>query len=123
MTFLMLFIFGVLSGVPRSSSFTIIIENDPPYFLTSNTTATPGAPIHWENRTAFYHAITYDGCVAGNSCAFESESIAPNAVYTLQGLPPGRYAYHCRLHPLMRGELVVIDPSATPAGELRVASP
>jgi plastocyanin len=112
MMFLTLFVFGVLPGVPQSSSVTIIIDNDPPYFLASKTIATSGTPIRWENRTAFHHAIIYDACVAGSPCAFVVESIAPNEIYTLQGLPPGRYAYHCRLHPIMRGEVVVVDPFA-----------
>ena len=123
MTFVTLLTFGVLPGVSEPSPFSIIIEDDPPYFFTSNTIATPGAPIRLENRTAFYHSIISDGCVVGSSCAFESKSIAPNAIYTLQGLPPGRYAYHCVLHPIMRGELVVSDPSAITAGVLRIASP
>ncbi len=50
---------------------------------------------------------------------FASGSVAPNGSYTVPGLPPGRYLYHCSLHPIMRGVLIVIEPAAAPFANLR----
>src|SRR5438105_9431307 len=90
--------------------FNITIESGAPYFLPAEVTVMFGASVQWENPTPAYHTITHDACVMAEPCLFDSGSIAPDKTYTLQGLTPGRYPYHCRLHPIMRGVLKVVDP-------------
>ena len=69
----------------------------------------PGTPIHWINPTASVHTIRHDDCVGERSCAFDSGPVKPNESYVLPELPEGRYGYHCALHPVMRGVLVVLN--------------
>ncbi len=89
--------------------FHIQIEAWSPYFLPKAAFVEAGTPVRWENPTATHHTITHDGCVNGGPCAFDSGVIPPSGVYDLAGLAPGRYAYHCTLHPIMRGVLVVTE--------------
>ena len=89
--------------------FHIQIEAWSPYFLPKAAFVRAGTPVRWENPTATRHTITHDGCVNGGPCAFDSGVIPPSGVYDLAGLAPGRYAYHCTLHPIMRGVLVVTE--------------
>ncbi len=94
-----------------SPQVQILIDSGSPYFVPASANVAAHMPIRWENPTPTHHTITHNGCVEdGGACAFDSDVIEPNGNYTLQGLPPGRYAYHCRLHPIMRGILVVTEP-------------
>jgi plastocyanin len=43
-------------------------------------------------------------------CAFQSLAVPPNASFMIAPLLPGRYTYHCELHPIMRGILIVLPP-------------
>jgi plastocyanin len=90
----------------------IVIESASPYFEPASATVGAGSPILWENPTPSPHTVTHDGCVQDGPCAFDSGTVAPDQKFALSGLPAGRYSYHCRLHPIMRGTLVV---TATPA--------
>jgi plastocyanin len=102
----------LLNAVPASAMpppLQITIESGAPYFLPAEITVRTGARLQWKNPTPAYHTITHDACVMAEPCLFDSGSIAPDKSYTLQGLTPGRYPYHCRLHPIMRGIVKVVD--------------
>ena len=72
-------------------------------------------PIRWDNPTATEHTITHLGCLEdGSACAFDSGVVLPGRSSTLPGLAPGHYPYICRLHPIMHGVLIVIDPPRYP---------
>jgi plastocyanin len=92
--------------------FQIVIESASPYFEPASATVGAGSPILWENPTPSPHTVTHDTCVQDGPCAFDSGTVAPDQKFSLSGLPAGRYPYHCRLHPIMRGTLVV---TATPS--------
>lgn len=92
-----------------SVPFRIQMESWSPYFAPVTATVTAGNPIRWENPTSSHHTITHDGCRGSGACAFDSGSIGPDGVFELTQLPPGQYPYHCMLHPIMRGTLVVVD--------------
>lgn len=94
----------------------IIIEDGSPYFVPAAVTITSGNPIRWDNPTPTHHTITHNACVDDSGpCAFDSGTMPPGEAFTLPGLPPGRYAYHCRIHPIMRGVLTVTDTSHRPS--------
>ena len=105
---------GALPGAATPPHFMITIENAAPYFSPPAATVATGTPIRWDNPTPTEHTITHDGCVADGPCAFDSDTMLPNARYTVPSLPPGRYSYHCRVHPIMRGTLTVTDAAASP---------
>lgn len=109
-----LFLTGVLPGLATPPAFDIIIDSGAPYYQPAVARITTGAPIHWENPTPSHHTVTHNGCVTGGPCLFDSGSVPPNGGYTVPGLPPGVYPYHCRLHPIMRGVLTVIEAPGFP---------
>jgi plastocyanin len=106
---------GALPAPATPPQFQIMIESGSPYFLPASATVTTGAPIRWDNPTPSPHTVTHDGCLTGDPCMFDSGSVPPNGHYTVPGLPPGRYPYHCSLHPIMRGMLIVVEPTAVPS--------
>lgn len=85
------------------------MESWSPYFAPVAATVTAGSTIRWENPTGSHHTITHDGCRGTGACAFDSGSIGPDGVFELAGLPPGPYPYHCTLHPIMRGTVIIVD--------------
>lgn len=97
-------------------STLIIIEDGSPYFIPVTATAVSGNPIRWGNPTPTHHTVTHNGCPDNSGpCTFDSGTMPPGDTCTLPGLPPGRYIYHCRIHPIMRGVLTVTDSSQPPA--------
>jgi plastocyanin len=103
-----------LPGAAIPPHFKITIENGSPYFSPPVATVTTGTPIRWDNPTPTEHTITHDGCISDGPCAFDSGMMLPSEHYTLPGLPPGHYPYHCRIHPIMRGTVTITDSSTTP---------
>ena len=80
-----------------------------PYYHPAVATVPAKTPIAWVNPTSLPHTVTHDACGGGSSCAFHSGPVAPGDTFSIPGLPRGRYAYHCALHPTMRGVLMVRD--------------
>jgi plastocyanin len=113
---------GLLSAWPTAATppYTAIrIDSGSPYFVPKSATVSSGAPIRWENPTPTEHTITHVGCLEdGQGCAFDSGIVLPNDSFTLQGLPPGRYPYLCRVHPIMRGTIIVTDSSTSMPSQL-----
>ncbi len=95
-----------------SAPFKIRMESWFPYYLPEAVSVGSGTVVRWENPTATHHTVTHDGCREDGPCFFDSGPIPPSGVYEVPELPPGRYPYHCRLHPIMRGVLVVTDARA-----------
>lgn len=99
---------------PQLPQFLITLDSWSPYYSPASATVPPNTPVRWDNPTASPHTITHDGCVTEEGgCAFDSGSVPPGGAYTIPGLPPGKYPYHCRLHPIMRGTLIVGEQSPT----------
>lgn len=116
----MIILLGVMPGIMPSLAaprqFEIIIESSSPYYFPASAKVPAGSPIRWDNPTGSHHTITHDGCITeDSSCAFDSGSIAPSGSFTIPGLPPGKYPYHCRIHPIMRAVLTVIDSPISPS--------
>jgi plastocyanin len=110
-----LFCWWAGTGLATPPQFQIIIESGSPYYLPASAKVPAGASVRWDNPTGSPHTITHDGCEEGASCMFDSGSVPPSGSYTIPSLPPGRYPYHCRLHPIMRAVLTVVDPGASPS--------
>lgn len=100
---------GMVFGA--SSSFKIQMESWSPYYQPEAASVSLGTVVLWENPTATHHTVTQDGCEEGGACLFDSGAIPPSGIFELPELPPGQYPYHCTLHPIMRGTVVVTGPN------------
>lgn len=106
---LLMLVGGVVAGEASMAPTIIRMEGSSPYYLPFEARVTPGSPIQWVNPTASPHTIRHDGCVKEGPCAFDSGAVEPNGRFMIPALSPGRYPYHCELHPIMRGVVVVGD--------------
>ena len=95
------------SGEMSHSPVLINMESWAPYYRPFEAEIQVQSAVRWNNPTASTHTVRHDGCAQKGPCFFDSGAVPPNGSYTIQGLAPGRYPYHCELHPIMRGELVV----------------
>jgi plastocyanin len=99
---------GALTAIEAAPGYQITLNNTPPFYRPASAQVSQGTVIQWHNPTPTHHTITHDDCVRANRCLFNSDPIPPNGSYTVPGLPPGRYPYHCQLHPFMRGVITVV---------------
>jgi plastocyanin len=95
------------SGEMSPPPVLIKMESWAPYYRPFEAEVQLQTTIRWNNPTASTHTVRHDGCAQKGPCLFDSGAVPPNGSYTISGLAPGRYPYHCELHPVMRGELVV----------------
>lgn len=93
--------------VVQTTAITVRMNDWEPYYQPFVANAPPETPVRWVNPTPSPHSVRHDGCKTEGPCSFNSGSVAPDGQFVLPGLPPGRYPYHCELHPVMRGILVV----------------
>ena len=99
-----------------SPATQILMENGSPYYVPATATVASGTPIRWDNPTPTHHTVTHNDCVKEERvCLFDSGTVAPGGYFTVPGLPPGSYPYHCGIHPIMRGQLVVTDNPLIPS--------
>lgn len=112
-TLVILFSLVLMGTVPVGAEFVnepIKMEHFPPYYYPNEAVVWAGVPIQWSNATASPHTVQHDDCGTDKPCLFDSGKVAPGKTYTFPGLPPGRYSYHCQIHPIMGGTLIVEDP-------------
>lgn len=103
-------------GLDLSPVTQILMENGSPYYVPASATVTSGVPIRWENPTPTHHTVTHSDCATdARPCLFDSGTVPPGGHFTVPGLPPGRYPYHCGIHPIMRGQLIVTDDASAPS--------
>jgi plastocyanin len=116
-----LLIFTALSPTPAASTtgIDIAFQSSAPYYEPPVAVVPMGTPIRWVNATASPHSVRDDACIDEQPCPFQSIAIPPDSSFAVAPLPPGRYAYHCELHPIMRGTLLVVEPSSTHANKER----
>ncbi len=93
----------------ESGTYHISMEQPAPYYTPVVATIPAGYRIQWNNKTATAHTVTHDECLTEKACVFDSGSVAPGNSFSLSPLQPGTYAYYCRLHPIMRGVITVLN--------------
>ncbi|GKS57931.1 hypothetical protein YTPLAS18_14580 [Nitrospira sp.] len=91
------------------STVDIAFDSGAPYYLPNRVVVGAQTAIRWWNPTASPHSIRHDGCATDGPCAFHSLAVLPDESFVIAPLPPGRYPYHCELHPIMRGLLLVVE--------------
>jgi plastocyanin len=92
------------------------MDSGSPYYVPAAVTVVTGASVRWDNPTPTHHTVTHDGCFDEDGrCSFDSGAVDPGGNYTIPNLPPGRYPYQCRIHPIMRGMIIVTDAAVLPS--------
>lgn len=104
----------------HSAPLPIVLEGSAPYYVPQVAVVPVGAGITWVNPTPSPHSIRHDGCLNFGACAFDSGAVKPDGTFSIHLLSPGTYHYHCELHPVMRGTVVVVD--SPPKGQGNLAS-
>jgi plastocyanin len=61
----------------------------------------PGASIIWTNDDDDPHTVTAD------DGSFDSKGLGQGDTYARTFAKPGTYAYHCAVHPFMKGVVIV----------------
>jgi plastocyanin len=95
------------AGLSQAGNTQIVLLDRMPFYAPSTVTILPGQSVRWDNRSMQPHTVTHDGCGRGRNCAFASKHLHPGEHFSVRGLPPGTYSYHCEIHPFMRGRLHV----------------
>ena len=98
-------------------SSNIHIQTEPPFFSPNSLAVTSGTSLIWKNYTHEAHSIVSDDCGRLSGCSFDSGIIRPEERFSLPFLQPGRYPYHCGLHPFMRG-LRTVTPATSPSTDI-----
>ena len=70
-------------------------------FVPASITISAGQSITWTNADPVAHTSTSDNKV------WDSGSLSPNGTFSTTFSQPGTYAYHCTIHPFIRGTVVV----------------
>jgi plastocyanin len=84
---------------PSGGGNTVTITNFA--FSPADLTVKTGSTVTWTNNDPASHTITAD---AG---AFSSDPVAKGGTYQFTFSQPGTYAYHCSIHPSMKGTIIV----------------
>ncbi|MEO8369384.1 MAG: TIGR03118 family protein [Candidatus Solibacter sp.] len=62
---------------------------------------TTGGKLIWTNKDGVEHTVVSD------TGQFRSQVLAQNDTFSVTLTTPGTYAYHCSIHPFMKGQIVV----------------
>ncbi len=109
-----IFSWNIWQAFSAPSVYHITLESAYPYYRPAIARVISGTTLRWHNPTLSPHTITHDGCSANQQCMFDSGPIMPRGTFSVPGLPPGRYSYHCQIHPIMRGEIIVESSAGLP---------
>jgi plastocyanin len=77
----------------------VIIDNFA--FAPASLTVSVGTTVTWTNRDDDAHAVN------STNDLFKSSPMDTNDKFSFEFKAPGTYPYYCRLHPQMKGQIVV----------------
>ena len=72
-------------------------------FGAGTVTIKTGGSVTWTNQEGVPHTVTAD------DGSFGSDQLSANDSFTHTFDKPGTYSYYCKIHPMMRGTVVVVD--------------
>jgi plastocyanin len=87
---------------PATSSSSVTVNIKGFAFTPSTTTIKQGTKVTWVNNDSVAHTVTSD---SGN--LLNSGTIAPGKSFSFTFTNPGTTSYHCTIHPMMKGTVVV----------------
>ena len=94
-----------------ATSQTVVIQGFT--FLPQNATINVGESVTWLNNDPLNHTATSD------TGAFDTGAIAASGNKTISFAVAGSFAYHCSIHPSMKGTITVLGPAPTTAMDSR----
>ncbi|MCR4284133.1 MAG: cupredoxin domain-containing protein [Parcubacteria group bacterium] len=94
---------------------TILLKNN--FISIKNNAFSPsvivikrGTEITWTNEDNFAHQIASDSSIVKNPLPeLESKILAKGQSYIFMFTRPGTFDYYCRIHPFMKGTIIVTD--------------
>ena len=89
------------AGITLGATPPVHVAIDNYAFKAPTITVGVGSTVIWKNGDDDPHTVTADD----NS--FDSSGLDNGATYSRTFTKPGRYAYHCKLHPFMKGVVIV----------------
>ncbi len=93
--------FACLSpGLALAASVPVTVSNY--MFAPVNITIHPGYSVVWTNKDDVAHTVT------GAKAGFDSGALPPGQSFTYRFTKPGKYKYHCALHPQMQATVTVL---------------
>jgi plastocyanin len=97
------------SAAPAGASTVAVSIVEPPFkppqewhYDPAALTVNMGATITWTNTGAVLHTVTAD-----DGSTFDSGNLNPKATFTFTPKQASTIAYHCTLHPWMKGTIAV----------------
>ena len=90
-----------VSATPATSTVSVSIQGFA--FNPQTLTIKAGTKVTWTNNDTVSHTVTSD---SGN--LLNSPSIAPGQSFSFTFTDAGTVNYHCAIHPMMTGSIVVI---------------
>ena len=90
------------TALPASLNSSINIINIQSFaFNPSTLTVKAGTKVTWTNNDSVAHTVTSD------SGKFDSGNISPGQSFSYTFTNTGTFNYHCTIHPMMKGTVVV----------------
>jgi plastocyanin len=107
---------GLLPNVAQAASQTVVIQNFS--FMPPTATINVGDSITWRNMDPLAHTATSD-----NGAFADTGQIVAGGTKTVAFAVAGTFAYHCSIHPTMKGTIVVLGTTPTTAPPTPVPTP
>lgn len=85
--------------VAKPEQVTVTIAHSA--FTPAMVTVPVGSTVTWKQEDAVSHSVVSD------SSAFSSGTLSTGKTYRFTFTKPGTYGYHCGIHPMMKGTIVV----------------
>ena len=70
-------------------------------FLPGSIDVAAGGELTWTNKQGVKHTVV------SNDGKFASDVLRQNGAFSFRFTAPGAYAYHCSIHPFMKGAVIV----------------
>lgn len=92
--------------VAQTTTATTSVAIDNYAFKAPTTVITAGASVTWKNLDDDPHTVTAtDG-------SFDSKGLAQGDTFTFRFTKAGKYTYYCKVHPMMRGTIIVKEANS-----------
>jgi len=85
-------------------------------FTPGAITLAVGDTVMWTNKSDAPHTVTSD-----NGGPLSSPTLQPNQTFSFTFTTPGTFAYHCSIHPYMKGS-VTVNAANSPAAAVATAA-